>query len=457
MPDTVPPRRTDSGEQRPDPAKAEPPKPEPFRCDGVVAAAPDLLPLGQSPAPVDLGRYLDAAATSPPAAEVFAAMAAQAGAAWANPSSLHGPGLAAAELLERSRIRVAANLGAEPSQLIFCSGGSEAIHLALLGSAALLQPGRLLVSAVEHPATLAAAAQLQRQGWQVEMLPVNRLGLVDPQLLAERLVPPTRLVSLIWGQSEVGTLQPLASLGALCRNAGVRLHVDAVQVVGHLPLNLAQLPVDLLSCTAHKLQGPRGVGVLALAPGLALAPLIGGGSQEGGRRGGTEPVLLAHGFATALDLATARLTAAAGQDPVAELRDELWQRLCRLEGLRLSGPSLGGTGQRLPHHLSLLVSSDDGRPLPGRALVRALARRGWAVSSGSACSSAVSTARAGGAGAGAVPAGGASPILLAMGYSEAEASSGLRLSLGPWLKPEDLEPFPADLDRARRELQAALA
>ena len=458
LPDTVPPRRHDPGAPRPEPAKPEPAKPEPakleppeaepFRCDAVAAAAPDPLPLGQPPAAVDLGRYLDAAATSPPAAEVLAAMAAQTGAAWANPSSLHRPGLAAAELLERSRIRLAANLGAEPSQLIFCSGGSEAIHLALLGSAALLQPGRLLVSAVEHPATLAAAAQLQRQGWQVEILPVNRLGLVDPQHLAERLVPPTRLVSLIWGQSEVGSLQPLASLGALCRNAGVRLHVDAVQVVGHVPLNLAQLPVDLLSCTAHKLQGPRGVGVLALAPGIALAPLIGGGSQEGGRRGGTEPVLLAHGFATALDLATARLAAAAGQDPLAELRDELWQRLCCLEGLRLSGPLPGGPDQRLPHHLSLLVSSDDGRPLPGRALVRALARRGWAVSSGSACSSA--------AGAGSAGAGGASPILLAMGYSELEASSGLRLSLGPWLKPEDLEPFPADLDRARRELQAAL-
>ena len=448
LPDTVPPRRHDPGA----------PRPEPFRYDAVAAAAPDPLPLGQPPAAVDLGRYLDAAATSPPAAEVLAAMAAQAGAAWANPSSLHRPGLAAAELLERSRIRLAANLGAEPSQLVFCSGGSEAIHLALLGSAALLQPGRLLVSAVEHPATLAAAAQLQRQGWQVEILPVNRLGLVDPQHLAERLAPPTRLVSLIWGQSEVGSLQPLASLGALCRNAGVRLHVDAVQVVGHVPLNLAQLPVDLLSCTAHKLQGPRGVGVLALAPGIALAPLIGGGSQEGGRRGGTEPVLLAHGFAEALDLATARLAAAAGQDPLAELRDELWQRLCCLEGLRLSGPSPGGSGQRLPHHLSLLVSSDDGRPLPGRALVRALARRGWAVSSGSACSSAAGAggAGAGSAGAGGAGAGGASPILLAMGYSELEASSGLRLSLGPWLKPEDLEPFPADLDRARRELQAAL-
>jgi cysteine desulfurase len=413
--------------------------PSPHRPEMPAAA-------GQEAVAIDLSRYLDAAATSPPAPEVLAAMAAMAPLAWANPSSLHGPGLAAAELLERSRIRLAAALGAEPSQLILCSGGSEAIHLALLGSAALMEPGRLLISAVEHPATRAAAAQLQRQGWQLEILPVDRFGLVDPVTLAERLAPPTRLVSLIWGQSEVGSLQPLASLGALCRAAGVRLHVDAVQVVGHQPINLAQLPVDLLSCTAHKLQGPRGVGALALAPGVELAPLIGGGSQEGGRRGGTEPVLLAHGFAEALDLALARMATAGNRDPVSPLRDELWQRLRQRPGLRLSGPEPDGGARRLPHHLSLLVAGDDGRPLSGRALVRALARRGWAVSSGSACSSA-GTARESGASAA------ASPILLAMGFGEREAASGLRLSLGPWLKPEDLERFPDDLDSARRELQ----
>ena len=175
--------------------------------------------------------------------------------------------------------------------------------------------------------------------------------------------------------------------------------------------------------------------------------MIGGGSQEGGRRGGTEPVLLAHGFATALELAAARLASAGGQDPLAQLRDGLWQRLSAMAGLRLSGPRPDHPGQRLPHHLSLLVSSDDGGPLSGRALVRALARRGWAVSSGSACSS---------SGKGATGPGGASPILLAMGYGPQEAASGLRLSLGPWLQPRDLEDFPRDLERARRELQATL-
>lgn len=383
----------------------------------------------------DLRRYLDASATTPPAVEVLAAMQEAGQLAWANPSSLHGWGLAAAELLERSRLRLAQGLGTDPRQLIFCSGGSEAIHLALLGSAALLPPGRLLLSAVEHPASEAAAALLVRQGWSVEHLPVDRQGRLDPADVARRLQPPTRLVSLLWGQNEVGTLQPIEAIGQLCRAAGVRLHVDAVQVLGHRPIQLRQLPIDLLSCTAHKLQGPRGIGVLALADGVRLAPLIGGGGQEGGRRGGTEPVLLAHGFATALELALGRLSPD-GVDPLATLRDDLWRRLRPRPGLRLSGADPLGSGERLPHHLSLLVADQHGRSLSGRALVRALARRGWAVSSGSACSQAGA--------AGEQP----SAVLLALGHDAAEATSGLRLSLGPWLRPEDLAAFPQALQEA---------
>jgi cysteine desulfurase len=379
------------------------------------------------------GIYLDASATTPPAAAVLAEMAELQARAWANPSSLHGYGLAAAEALERSRWRCAAVLGCSPDELVFTSGGTESIHLALLGLGTTLAPGRLLISAVEHPATVAAAAQLARQGWQVRELPVDHLGRLELHALREALEPPTRLVSLIWGQSEVGTLQELETIGELCRRAGVPLHVDAVQVVGHRPVQFAALPVDLLSLAAHKLQGPRGIGALLVRRGLALQPLLAGGGQEGGRRAGTEPVVLAAGLARALELSQE-----AEPERVAGLRDGLLETLLGLEGVRLSGPDpRREPGQRLPHHLSVLVADRAGRPLNGRALVRDLWREGYAVSSGSACSSTGTTA---------------SPVLRAMGFGEAEAASGLRLSLGPWLSPDDLVGVAPALERARQRL-----
>ncbi len=367
------------------------------------------------------------------------AMAEAARHAWANPSSLHGYGVAAAERLERSREALATALGCGSDELVIVSGGSEAIHTALLGCAGALEPGRVLLSAVEHPASHAAAAAMVRRGWQLDLLPVDRAGVVDLDALRERLAPPTRLVSILWGQSEVGTLQPIAAIGRLCRAAGVLLHVDAVQVVGHRPIDFARLPVDLLSCTAHKLQGPRGVGALLVRRGLQLEPLI-GGVQESGRRGGSEPVALVAGFATALELAGRRLEANGGRDPIATLRDGLLSDLLRLEGVRLSGPAPDAPGGRLPHHISLLVSGRDGRPLNGRRLVRELDREGYAVSSGTACSS-----------AGGAP--GTSDVLLAMGHGPAEAASGLRISLGPWLAASDLAGLIPALERARRRAE----
>jgi cysteine desulfurase len=224
----------------------------------------------------------------------------------------------------------------------------------------------------------------------------------------------------------------------------VLLHVDAVQVVGHQPIDFAQLPVDLLSCTAHKLQGPRGVGALLVRRGLRLEPLI-GGIQEAGRRGGTEPVGLLAGFAAALELAGQRLEAHGGRDPIEPLRDRLLEDLLRLEGVRLSGPGPGDPGGRLPHHISLLVSGSDGRPLNGRRLVRELDRRGYAVSSGTACAAATPAAQG---------AAGGSAVLLAMGHGPGEAASGLRISLGPWLSAADLAGLIPALLEARRRLEA---
>lgn len=360
--------------------------------------------------------------------------------AWANPSSLHGFGLAAADRLERDRQALASCLGCGSDELVLVSGGSEAIHTALIGCAGCLEPGRVLLSAVEHPASYAAADAMERRGWQRQLLPVDRRGVVDLEALEALLQPPTRLVSILWGQSEVGTLQPITRIGKLCRQAGVLLHVDAVQVVGHQSLDFSQLPVDLLSCAAHKLQGPRGVGALLVRRGLRLDPLI-GGVQEAGRRGGTEPVALVAGFAAALALAEQRLATHGGVDPMGPLRDRLLEALLPLEGVRLSGPAPDDPCGRLPHHISLLVAGPAGRSLSGRRLVRELARRGYAVSSGSACTS-------GGAA-------GASAVLLAMGYNPEEAASGLRLSLGPWLTPADLAGLPAALEEARRRVAAA--
>lgn len=381
--------------------------------------------------------YLDACATSPPADAVQAAMAAADRDAWANPSSLHGFGLAAAEALERSRLDLASRLGADAEELLFSSGGTESIHLALRGTAARLQPGRLLISAVEHPATLAAARSLQEQGWQLERIPVDRRGMLEIEALQRLLAPPTRLVSLIWGQNEVGAVQDVTAIGALCRAAGVLLHLDAVQVVGHQPVAFQQLPVDLLSFTAHKLQGPRGIGGLLVRRGLSIEPLLGGGAQERGRRAGTEPVALAAGMAAAVRLATQRLSDNGGNDPLGPRRDALLQRLRALPGFELSGPDPQLGEPRLPHHLSLLVSDDAARPLPGRDLVRALWAEGVAASSGSACSSGAAAASA---------------VLLAMGHSAEVAASGLRLSLGPWLSAADLDAVPAALVRARQRL-----
>lgn len=386
------------------------------------------------------GVYLDACATSPPAPEVLDAMERAHREAWANPSSLHGFGLAAADRLERDRQSLASRLGCASDELVLVSGGSEAIHTALIGCAGCLEPGRVLLSAVEHPASYAAAEAMQRRGWRCQLLPVDRRGLVDLGALEALLQPPTRLVSILWGQSEVGTLQPIARIGELCRQAGVLLHVDAVQVVGHQVLDFSQLPIDLLSCAAHKLQGPRGVGALLVRRGLRLDPLI-GGVQEAGRRGGTEPVALVAGFAAALGLAEQRLAAHGGRDPMGPLRDRLLEALLPLEGVRLSGPAPSDPCGRLPHHISLLVAGPEGRSLSGRRLVRELARRGYAVSSGSACTSGGTT--------------GASAVLLAMGYSPEEAASGLRLSLGPWLTPADLDGLAAALEEARRSVAAA--
>jgi len=247
-------------------------------------------------------------------------------------------------------------------------------------------------------------------------------------------------VSLIWGQSEVGALQPIQEIGALCRSAGVLLHVDAVQVAAQRPIAFDALPIDLMSVASHKLSGPRGIAALLVRDGVPLQAIQAGGGQERGLRSGTEPVALIAGFAAALERLHA-LRFRGEADPMPELRDRLLSALLQEPGLQLTGPDPRlDPEQRLANHISLIVRAADGRPLPGRAIVRALARSGFAISSGSACSSSRSAG---------------SPVLKAMGFGAEDCASGIRLSLGDWHSDADLQDVPEALRRAITAVAAA--
>ena len=344
--------------------------------------------------------------------------------AWANPSSLHGFGLKASEALERARSQIASNLCADHRDVVFTSGATESIHLALHGLAASRSPGRLVISSVEHPAVSGAARLLAMGGWDVTEWPVDQQGRIRLELLEQLLAPPTQIVSLVWGQGEVGTIQPLLAVAEACRTRGIPIHTDATQVLSQGLPSWKHLPVDLLSSSAHKCGGPRGIGLLMTREThrSRLTPLLSGGGQEGGLRSGTESVVLAVGMAAALDqieCCPPADLARSGQG-IADLRDALRDRLLRDERLTVCGDP----ENRLPHHLSLLVSDHSGRPVSGRRLVRSLDACGLAVSSGSACSSGKDSDN---------------PVLAAMGLPQMRRRSSIRISLGPWIERQDLD------------------
>ena len=378
--------------------------------------------------------YLDACAATPLAEGLEQRLLSYQQQAWANPSSLHPAGLAAAELLERSRQRLLELLGCPNGQVVFTSGGTEADNLALFGLCRRQAPGRLLISAFEHAAIRRCADQLIQEGWEVVTLPLDGHGRIDLEALKPLLRPPTRLVSVAWASSELGVLQPMQAISRLCQQAGVTLHSDAVQVVGQLPITeLLPLPVDLLSLSAHKFQGPRGVGALVMPKPLTLQPQVLGGEQESGLRSGTESPWLVAAMVDALELRFQKQPKLA--ESMAELRDGLWRQLTSVCGIE----RVGGWNRSdcLPHHLAVVLSSTRGQPLSARAAVRQLAQAGVAVSSGSACSSGKDQAN---------------PALLALGYNPRQARSGLRFSVGPWLHAEDFEALPALLESVMSQL-----
>ena len=377
-----------------------PPLVNPCRTGTAVATEPRL--------------YLDGCATTPPSVGVRAAVAAAQEALWGNPSSRHQEGRQACLALERSREHVAQLLDVPPDWVVFTSGGTEANQLAIhgvLGAAG----GSAICSAVEHPAVGNLLHNRQQAATRLELLRPDGHGRLSSQSLLERLHDgPVELVSVIAAQSEVGSLQPLAAMGATCSShGGIPLHSDGVQLCGKAPLHPRQLGVDLLTISAHKFGGPKGIGALIRNPRLTLKPLHLGGGQESGLRAGTPAVPLAVGFGVAAQ--EAKRTLEQQSEPLwqswtRQLREQLW-----------SVPGIEPTGhpeERLPGHVSCLVSTPGGEPLEGSHVVRALDGHGYAVSSGSACRS-----------------GSAQPsaVLLAMGIDPDHARSGLRLCLGPWL------------------------
>jgi cysteine desulfurase len=307
-----------------------------------------------------------------------------------------------------------------PSEaIVFTAGGTEANNLAVMGVAQQYsQPRHLIISSVEHSAIAEPVRLLELWGWQVTRLPVDRQGRINPLELQAALRPNTVLVSVIYGQSEVGTVQPIASLAEIAHAHGCLFHTDAVQVAGRLPIDVQHLPVDLLSLSSHKLYGPQGVGALYVRPGVKLQPLLNGGGQESGLRSGTQAVHAIAGFGVAAELATQEM--AIETPRLIQLRERLFEGLSDVPGLKPTGDRW----HRLPHHTSFCLEFADQHTPTGKDLVRQMNLAGIGISAGAACRSGKVTA---------------SPILLAMGYTDAIAKSGIRLTLGCQTTEADID------------------
>ncbi|MCX7792683.1 MAG: cysteine desulfurase, partial [Chloroflexaceae bacterium] len=362
--------------------------------------------------------YLDHAATTPLDPRVLEAMLPYLTEHYGNPSSIHRLGRAALQALDDAREQVALVLGCSRREVIFTGGGSESINLAIKGAALARRAAgaraHLIVSAIEHHAVLHAAEYLHQQhGFEVTLLPVDARGLVRPDDLRAALRPDTALVSVMYANNEIGAIQPIADLGAICREAGVPLHTDAVQAAGALPLDVEALKVDYLSLTAHKFYGPKGVGALYARRGAPLLPQINGGAQERRRRAGTENVAGIVGLAAALTLAEERRPVAA--ERLRALRERL------VDGVLAAVPNSwlnGDRVQRLPGNANLGFAG-----IEGESLLLLLDQAGICASSGSACTS-----------------GSLEPshVLLALGLSPAAANGSVRFSLGHGITEADI-------------------
>jgi cysteine desulfurase len=373
--------------------------------------------------------YLDHNATTPLDPRVRDAMLVCLDAGPGNPSSAHSPGRRARAALELAREQVAALVGAQPRQVVFTSGGTEANNLALHGLAAFERPGVLALSPVEHPSVIEPARALEAQGWRLDWLPVDGDGRVDVD--AWQPDPETRIVSAMWANNETGVIEPVPELARKARASGAWMHCDAVQALGKLSVDVRAAGLDLVSLSSHKIYGPQGVGALIVDPAVDLAPLLRGGGQERGLRGGTENLAGIVGFGAAAALASEEL--ASRRASAEGLVAQLVAGLQALDGVTL----FAAEAPRLPNTLSFAL---DG--LDGEALLLALDRDGLAVSSGSACHTGT---------------GEPSHVLTAMGVPAAVARGAIRVSVGQANRVEEIDALLAALQSQAAALRRLVA
>lgn len=377
--------------------------------------------------------YLDHAATTPIRPEVVEAMHPYLREHFGNPLSLHRYGERPREAVEEAREKVAALIGAQPNEVYFTASGSEANNMTVKGIAMMARSrgkgNHIVVSAIEHQSVLYAAETMGKLGFEVTQVPVDRCGLVDPQAVAEALRDDTVLVSVMLANNEIGTVEPIAEIARVVRARGIPFHTDAVAAVGHIPVKVEELGVDMLSLAGSQFYGPKGAGALYIRRGLRITPLIDGGIQENGRRAGTENVPAIVGLGVAAELASAELEERARR--LIPLRDRL---IARLTGEIPHVYLTGHPTWRLPHHVSVTVEY-----IEGESMLLFLNMQGVAASSGSTCTSRALKA---------------SHVLTAIGVDPALAQGSLVFTLGEGNTVEDvdyvLEVLPPIVERLRQ-------
>ena len=374
--------------------------------------------------------YVDNAATTPISKEVLDAMMPWLTEGYGNASSIYSKGREAGWALKDSREKIAAAFGASPSEIYFTSCGSESDNWAIKGAAAAMaKRGKkhIITSAFEHHAVLHSCEALEKQGFEVTYVPVHENGVVRVEDIEAAIRPDTGLVTIMYANNEIGTIQPIKEIGALCRERKIWFHTDAVQAVGHVPINVEEQNIDMLSLSGHKIHAQKGVGMLYIRRGISLPNLIDGGGQERGKRAGTENVAAIVGLAKAVEIATANIEERAARTRV--LRDRLIDNILKIERTRLNGDR----EKRLPGNVNISIEG-----IEGESLLLSLDMYGICASSGSACTS-----------------GSLDPshVLLAIGLKHEVAHGSLRISLSDENTEEDvdkiLEVLPEIVSRLR--------